>query len=119
MFRSEFRNTHFSYTLGEGGVERFVATPELRTDDAIDPDPLPPGQIWGMSPSGQEAGASLYRIEATAGPGSGGCVVEGAVGLGGLRVHSRLRQLAKHSIVQYRSENQDIGHLRQGNCMWT
>ena len=55
----------------EGGVERFVATPELRTDDAIDPDPLPPGQIWGMSPSGQEAGASLYRIEATAGPGSG------------------------------------------------
>ena len=71
VFRSEFRNTHFSYTLGEDGVEKFVATPELRTDDAIDPDPLPPGQIWGISPTGQEAGASLYRIEVSAGPGSG------------------------------------------------
>ena len=71
IFKSEFRNTHFSYTLGEDGVEQFVATPELRTDDAIDPDPLPPGQIWGISPGGTDAGASLYRIEATAGPGNG------------------------------------------------
>ena len=71
VFKSEFRNTHFSYTLGEDGVEQFVATPELRTDDAIDPDPLPPGQIWGISPSGHDTGASLYRIEAKAGPGNG------------------------------------------------
>ena len=71
VFKSEFRNTHFSYALGEDGVEKFVATPELRTDDAIDPDPLPPGQVWGLSPSGQETGASLYRIEATAGLGTG------------------------------------------------
>ena len=68
VFRSEFRNTHFSYTLGEDGVEKFVAPPELRTDDAIDPDPLPPGQIWGISPTGKETGASLYRIEVSAGP---------------------------------------------------
>ena len=27
--KSEFRNTHFSYTLGVEGVEQFVATPEL------------------------------------------------------------------------------------------
>jgi len=26
-FKSEFRNTHFSYTLGLDGVETFVATP--------------------------------------------------------------------------------------------
>ncbi len=71
VFKSEFRNTHFSYTLGEDGVEQFVATPELRTDDAIDPDPLPPGQFWGISPGGSETSASLYRIEATAGPGNG------------------------------------------------
>ena len=71
VFKSEFRNTHFSYSLGEDGVERFVATPELRTDDAIDPDPLPPGQIWGISPSGPDTGVSLYRIEVTAGPGNG------------------------------------------------
>ena len=71
VFKSEFRNTHFSYTLGEDGVEQFVATPELRTDDAIDPDPLPPGQMWGISPGGPEAAASLVRIEAAAGPGNG------------------------------------------------
>ena len=26
---AEFRNTHFSYTMGEEGVEKFIATPEL------------------------------------------------------------------------------------------
>ena len=48
--KSEFRNTHFSYTLGLDGVEKFVATPELHSDDAIDGDPLPPGQVWASSP---------------------------------------------------------------------
>ena len=40
--KSEFRNTHFSYTMGSEGVEQFVATPELHSDEAIDGDPLPP-----------------------------------------------------------------------------
>ena len=71
VFQSEFRNTQFSYSMGEDGIERFVATPELRSDDAIDQDPLPPGQVWGIGPGGQETGPSLYRIEVTAGPGSG------------------------------------------------
>ncbi len=71
VFKSEFRNTHFSYTMGEDGIEKFVSTPELRSDDAIDPDPLPPGQVWGISPGGPETGPSLYRIEVTAGRGSG------------------------------------------------
>ena len=48
--KSEFGNTHFSYTLGLDGVEKFVATPELHSDDAIDGDPLPPGQVWASSP---------------------------------------------------------------------
>jgi ATP-dependent Lon protease len=68
--KSEFRNTHFSYTLGVDGVEQFVSTPELHSDEAIEGDPLPPGQIWAVSPGG-EAGASLCRIEVTVGPGSG------------------------------------------------
>ena len=71
VFKSEFRNTHFSYAMGEDGIEKFVATPELRSDDAIDPDPLPPGQVWAIGPGSPETGPSLYRIEATAGPGSG------------------------------------------------
>ena len=71
VFKSEFRNTHFSYTMGEDGIEKFVSTPELRSDEAIDPDPLPPGQVWGISPGGMETGPSLYRIEVTAGKGSG------------------------------------------------
>jgi ATP-dependent Lon protease len=32
--KSEFRNTHFSYTMGTEGIEKFVATPELHSDDA-------------------------------------------------------------------------------------
>lgn len=69
--RSEFRNTHFSYTVGVDGIEKFVATPELHSDEAIDSDPLPPGQVWAISPGSGETGPSLYRIEATCGPGSG------------------------------------------------
>lgn len=69
--KSEFRNTHFSFTMGVDGVEQFVATPELHSDSAIDGDPLPPGQIWAISPGAQDVGAGLYRIEVTSGPGSG------------------------------------------------
>ena len=71
VFKSEFRNTHFSYAMGEDGVEKFVSTPELHSDEAIDPDPLPPGQVWGIGPGGPETGPSLYRIEVTAGKGNG------------------------------------------------
>ncbi len=35
-FKSEFRNTHFSYILGAEGVEQFVSTPELHSDEAIE-----------------------------------------------------------------------------------
>lgn len=69
--KTEFRNTHFSYTMGEDGVEKFVSTPELHSEDKIDADPLPPGQVWGISPGSSEAGPSLYRIEVNTGPGSG------------------------------------------------
>ena len=41
VFKSEFRNTHFSYAMGEDGVEKFVSTPELHSDEAIELDPLP------------------------------------------------------------------------------
>ena len=71
VFKSEFRNTHFSYAMGEDGVEKFVSTPELHSDEAIDPDPLPPGQVWGIGPGGPETGPSLYRIEVTASKGNG------------------------------------------------
>ena len=69
--KTEFRNTHFSYFMGVDGVEQFVSTPELHSDELIDTDPLPPGQVWAISPGGQEAAPALYRIEATVGPGSG------------------------------------------------
>jgi len=68
---AEFRNTHFSYQLGDDGVERFVVTPELQSENSIGSDPLPPGQVWAISPGGQEDGTGLYRIEVNAGPGSG------------------------------------------------
>ena len=68
---AEFRNTHFSYTMGEEGVEKFIATPELRSEDQINPDPLPPGQAWSISPGGQDENAGLYKVEITEAPGSG------------------------------------------------
>ncbi len=70
-FKSEFRNTHFSYILGPEGVEQFVSTPELHSDEAIESDPLPPGQVWAVSTGSPESGPGLYRIEVTSGPGAG------------------------------------------------
>jgi ATP-dependent Lon protease len=71
VFKSEFRNTHFSYILGADGVEQFVSTLELHSDEAIESDPLPPGQVWGVSLGTGETGPGLYRIEVTCGPGGG------------------------------------------------
>lgn len=69
--KTEFRNTHFSYLMGVEGIEQFVATPELHSDDAIESDPLPPGQVWAIGPGQSETGPALCRIEVTTGPGSG------------------------------------------------
>ena len=68
---AEFRNTHFSYVMGADGVEKFVSTPELQSDNAIGTDPLEPGQVWSISPGNTEEHPGLYRIEANEGPGSG------------------------------------------------
>jgi ATP-dependent Lon protease len=71
VFKSEFRNAHFSYILGAEGVEQFVSVPELHSDEAIEGDPLPPGQVWAASPGTGETGPGLYRIEVACNPGSG------------------------------------------------
>lgn len=68
---AEFRNTHFSYILGEEGVEKFVSTPELQSGNTITEDPLEPGQVWTISPGGGDEHPGLYRIEVNEGPGSG------------------------------------------------
>jgi len=68
---AEFRNTHFSYVMGAYGVEKFVSTPELQSDNSIGGDPLEPGQVWTISPGGGEENSGLYRIEVNEGPGSG------------------------------------------------
>jgi ATP-dependent Lon protease len=52
-------------------VEKFVVTPELQSEDHVGRDPLPPGQVWGISPSGPDEGAGLFRIEVTESSGSG------------------------------------------------
>jgi len=68
---AEFRNTHFSYVMGTDGVEKFVSTPELQSENSIGSDPLEPGQVWAISPGGFDDHAGLYRIEVNEGPGSG------------------------------------------------
>ena len=68
---AEFRNTHFSYTMGAEGVEKFVSTPELQSQGGIGDEPLECGQIWTLSPGGQDEHPGLFRLEVTEGPGSG------------------------------------------------
>ena len=68
---AEFRNTHFSYTIGEDGVETFVSTPELYSENTLGADPLQPGQVWTLSPGDQQEHPGLFRIEVNDSPGSG------------------------------------------------
>ena len=68
---AEFRNTHFSYVMGADGVEKFVSTPEMQSENNIGADPLEPGQVWTISPGGGEEHPGLYRIEINEGPGTG------------------------------------------------
>ncbi len=68
---AEFRNTHFSYTMGSEGVEKFVTTPELQGQSGIGDEPLEAGQIWALSPGGSDEHPGLFRLEVTEGPGSG------------------------------------------------
>lgn len=68
---AEFRNTHFSYRIGENGVETFVTTPELHSENTITDEPLPAGQIWTLGAGGTDENAGLYKIEVNVGPGSG------------------------------------------------
>ena len=68
---AEFRNTHFSYRIGEDGVETFVTTPEIHSENTISEDPLPPGQIWALNAGGQEETTGLYKIEINSALGSG------------------------------------------------
>ena len=68
---AEFRNTQFSYVIGLDGVEKFVSTPELQSEDSIGSDPLPTGQVWALSPGGQDEGTGLFRIEISESAGGG------------------------------------------------
>ena len=68
---AEFRNTQFSYSMGEDGVEKFVATPELYSENSIGSDPLPPGQAWVIAPGSGDENPGLYQVNITEGPGSG------------------------------------------------
>jgi len=68
---AEFRNTQFSYVMGLDGVEKFVSTPELQSENSIGADPLPAGQVWTISPGGQDEGTGLFRIEVNETSGGG------------------------------------------------
>jgi ATP-dependent Lon protease len=93
IFKTEFRNSHLSYFMGVEGVEQFVATPELHSDDSIDTDPLPPGQVWAISPGSGESSPGLYRIEVTCGPG------------GGVRILNNPKPPAFSESVRYAEQN--------------
>ena len=68
---AEFRNTHFSYRIGEDGVETFVTTPEVTSENTIGEDPLPPGQVWCINNGSQDEASGLYKIEVNVSRGRG------------------------------------------------
>jgi ATP-dependent Lon protease len=68
---AEFRNTQFSYSMGDDGVEKFVSTPELYSENSISGDPLPPGQVWVISSGGSGENPGLYKVDIAEGPGGG------------------------------------------------
>ena len=68
---AEFRNTHFSYRIGEDGVETFVTTPEVTSENTIGEDPLPPGQVWCINNGSQDEASGLYKLEVNVNRGRG------------------------------------------------
>jgi ATP-dependent Lon protease len=90
---AEFRNTHFSYRIGEDGVETFVATPEIHSENTIGEDPQPPGQVWTLNSGAQEESAGLYKIEVNVGPG------------GGVKILNRPAPPAFQESVRYAEQN--------------
>jgi ATP-dependent Lon protease len=68
---AEFRNTQFSYSLGEDGIEQYVSTPELKSKNFIGEDPLEPGQAFAFSPGHEDENPALYCVEINEGPGTG------------------------------------------------
>lgn len=68
---AEFRNTHFSYRIGEDGVETFVTTPEVTSENTINEDPSPPGQVWCINNGSQDEASGLYKIEVNVNRGRG------------------------------------------------
>jgi ATP-dependent Lon protease len=67
---AEFRNTQFSYSMGEDGVEKFVATPELYSENSIGSDPCRRAGLGHFAGGGDE-NPGLYQVDITEGPGSG------------------------------------------------
>jgi ATP-dependent Lon protease len=68
---AEFRNTQFSFVMGQSGVEKYVATPELFSENSIGADPLPPGHAWLIAPGGADEHPGLYQVDITECSGSG------------------------------------------------
>ena len=58
---AEFRITQFSYRMGEEGVEQFVATPEIQSDEEIGADP------YLLVRSGRSAPAGHVRVQGCTG----------------------------------------------------
>ena len=49
------------------------AIPEFHSDEAIEGEPVPPGQAWGVSLGTAETGPGVYRVEVACGPGASSC----------------------------------------------
>lgn len=98
---AEFRSTQFSYQVGHDGIEQFVTTPESRSTEGIGTDPLPPGQVWAISPGGQDEHAGLYRIDINESAGSG-------VRLTNVTVPPPMRESVRHAQQNLYTQGQKL-----------
>jgi len=98
---AEFRNTQFSFQLGIDGIEQFVSTPELQSGEGIGSDPLPPGQVWAISPGGAEESAGLFRIDVNESAGSG-------VRLANLQAPNALRESLRYAEQNLYTQSQKL-----------
>lgn len=62
---------HTALEQERGGHCAFRRRGDTLQAEAIEGDPLPPGQVWEVTPGGAEGGPGLYRPEVATGPGAG------------------------------------------------
>jgi ATP-dependent Lon protease len=100
----EYYHTSFSYTSNDTGEEKFVGVPEQGGRDLISADPLQPGTVYTAGVTA-EGTVGLYRLETSAGPGTGKLKLAG--GLAGA-----MKESVQRAFGYLQSKKSELGIAR-------